>query len=355
MKSKRILIDARPFTGVKNGYTTYTTWVASVLSAAGCHVEFCSNRSVKLKMYPGVPTGPIHVFGSTRNIFWELFSLPRFMKKKRYDVYFCGQNIGLPLLYKGSTRLVLGLLDMIPQHFHEHYIRSLRDYIRYRLVQLANAKKADRIVTISEASREDIKRYMGVANVEAVYIRQTQRSLPGIHRKRHSFVYVGGVEWRKKLDSLLKAFAIYHELQPTAQLTLIGHGYEPILERLELPQSVIKRIILVGMVGDAERTRLMAQATAVVFPSIYEGYGLPIAESFLVGTPVICGRGGSQMEIGGDLARYVDPESTSDLLRALQDVSNPAFLRSFSEDVGERTQFLTDEKLDKALVRAVLR
>jgi glycosyltransferase involved in cell wall biosynthesis len=278
-----------------------------------------------------------------------------YLNRQQPDVYFCGQNIGLPLLYRGRTRLVLGILDAIPQRFAEHYIVTLRDRIRYRWMQGAQARKADQIVTISQASQRDIKRFMGVSQVKTIYIRQ----LAGQSKVRMAantppvYVYIGGVEWRKRLDSVVQAFELSLTNHPGSKLYLIGSGYEAVLDKLASDKAR-PLIVLAGVLSEEKRNALIRRADAVLFPSLYEGYGLPIAEGLLQGVPVICGEGGSQREIGGVSAVYVDPTDVSAIVGAMEKVRTNAFRKSFKEGLTEQVAFLTNPALDDELVRAVV-
>jgi glycosyltransferase involved in cell wall biosynthesis len=352
-----IAVDARSLDGTKNGYAAYTEWVVSALQAQGYEVHLISNHRIDLAPYHRIKPCQTKVFGSHRSYVWEQRDVRRYIHEARPTAYVCGQNIGLPLGYgkltRHDTRLVLGILDMIPQRFAAHYIVSWRDKLRYQWLQRANARAADQIITISKASQRDIKRYMGVKQVRSVYIRQVeppakQRSGAG----SPTFVYMGGVEWRKRVDVAVAALGIVLVKHPDAKLYLIGKGYEAIVAAA--PSEVQAAIIQPGVLPETKRNRIIQNASAVLAPSLYEGYGLPIAEGLLHHVPVICGRDGAQREVGGDAALYIDPSDEKALAQAMLQTLTPAYQKTFKAVVQKQIDFLCDPELDKKLVQAIV-
>nr|WP_233151106.1 glycosyltransferase [Sphingomonas sp. BT553] len=139
---------------------------------------------------------------------------------------------------------------------------------------------------------------------------------------RHQFVYIGGIDARKKVDVLLHGFARFVHHHPGYRLVLVGSNYTalaPLIADLGLDAHVE----LTGYVDHLTKFQILSESVAMVYPSLYEGYGMAIAEGFQAGIPVVAGRGGSQEEIGGAGVRQIDPLSPGDIDAAMQEMLDP--------------------------------
>lgn len=348
-----ITIDARCFDGTKNGYSTYTDWLVGVLAGDGYDITLISNKPIKPDNYKNLSGIKSIKIGSKKDFIWEQFNLPRYLYDQKPDTYFCGQNIGLPLLYFGRTKLILGVLDMIPQRFLDHYIKTWKEKWHFLYLQRLNIIKSNKVLTISDSSVADIKQFMKGKNITRVYIRmQRSESTAKSHSAsgKYSFLYIGGNEWRKRVANMCEAFVKFLADHPTAELRLVGDGYDDIIDQLKAKPNLKKQIKILGRLSDEDLARELRATTAVVFPSIFEGYGLPIAEALMMGKPVVCGRGGSQEEIGGNAAIYIDPDGVNSIYKGLSNVIKPQFYNNFMDHLKERQYFLSDRRHDQDLL-----
>ncbi len=190
------------------------------------------------------------------------------------------------------------------------------------------ARAADRIVTISEFSRQEIVRYLGV---DARQIRVMPLGVDGswflpatAERAAESagprLLYVGSDDERKNLRRLMEALLILHRrLDCPATLTCGGLGdaaaakYGPILKEGGIADSVT----FTGFVSDEQLRTLYATADLFVFPSLYEGFGLPLLEAMAAGLPVVSSRSASLPEVGGEAAVYCDATDPAELAAAI--------------------------------------
>ncbi|HEY6736295.1 MAG TPA: glycosyltransferase [Candidatus Saccharimonadia bacterium] len=336
----KIVVDGRPYAGGFNGYTTYLSSIIEPLLAAGWQVTLISNRPFNEAHAAITGRCQTKVFGARRASLWEQWSVPRYLRRVRPQVYFVGTNKGLPFWKPRPTQYILALLDIIPYKFPRQYLLS-PGYILKELrpvAQLISVCRADALVTISEASARDIQMVFhrqAKALLMRVKITGTPEDLPA--EPTETFTYVGGVDNRKRTGELIQAFARFVQDHPTYRLVMIGRGYTEAHGALMDELGVRDKIDLPGFVDQATKMKLIAQSTALVYPSLYEGYGLAIAEGFVAGVPVIAAPGGSQSEVGGKGVYYADPLNPQAIAEAMAAVLDPAVRQQLAE--GRKIQY----------------
>ena len=205
--------------------------------------------------------------------------------------------------------------DIGPQDFSTHVIvpRSL--------------KKADAVLAVSRATQSQIERLFPQATgkIRVIYegVRQSLSTIDPIETfpyDREYVLYLGTLEPRKNLMTAIEAFDMFltnHPEQATHIRFILagkfGWSVEPIGEAANRvnakwqfvePQGVVQAL---GMVSEEEKWRLLSRASAFLFPSLYEGFGLPVLEAMSAGAPVITTTRGALSEIGGDAVLSVDP------------------------------------------------
>jgi len=188
-------------------------------------------------------------------------------------------------------------------------------------------RRADVIVAVSDFTRRELYRYYPdlaapVQLVPGASYLQGHTGLPEADSSgaERYFLFVGTMEPRKNLHLLLRAYRDYREAcAAPLPLKIVGGGGwgggDPgqLLGQLELREHVS----IAGRVNDRELERLYAQAHALVMPSLYEGYGLPVVESLSMGVPVITSSDSAMSEVAGSAGLYVNPESTAEVAGAL--------------------------------------
>jgi len=173
---------------------------------------------------------------------------------------------------------------------------------------------------------------------------------------RHYLLHIGTDEPRKNLVRLVRAFEEAKRQSETmrrldTKLVLAGAS------KLESLLSTVYRlpshsIIPLDYVKDADRPALYRGASALVFPSLYEGFGMPILEAFASGTPVITSQNSAMLEVGGPAALFVDPENERDLARAIQTIVEDEKLRNHLVQVGlKRAENYRWDKSAEATIR----
>jgi glycosyltransferase involved in cell wall biosynthesis len=174
--------------------------------------------------------------------------------------------------------------------------------------------------------------------VSARYALPSEAEVTGI-RKKYSlpskfFLFVGAWGRRKNLPRLIEAFLILlHQESGDLKLIMVGasSGSSEVEDRLRDP-DIARHTSLLGFIPDEDMPPIYAACEALIFPSLGEGFGLPVIEAMACGTPVLLSRASCLPEVAGDAALYFDPEDPADIARAMSE-----FLHSdLSQDLRRR-------------------
>ncbi|WP_322489800.1 glycosyltransferase family 1 protein [Chloroflexus sp.] len=253
-------------------------------------------------------------------------------------------------LYHGCLN-VAPLLSPVPTVITIHdlaFIRFPQTFRAYNRIYLdlatrLSARRASRILAVSEHTKREVVGLLGIPPERVIVTPNAARShfrppapaaieqLRAFHGLPERFVlYVGTLEPRKNLTTLLEAFALVSRSVPDVPL-LIGGGkgwmYEPIFARLE-QLNLRDRVKFAGYLPEEELPLWYAAATVFVFPSIYEGFGMPPLEAMSCGTPVITSNTSSLPEVVGDAGLMVAPTDTIGLAEAIRCVLVDVDLRA---------------------------
>jgi glycosyltransferase involved in cell wall biosynthesis len=208
--------------------------------------------------------------------------------------------------------------DVIPLVLPELFPVTVVDEWRTKFTQIAN--QADHIVTISEVSAKDIAKFIGVPNerISVVYNGVNclpVKDAPAFFLPDAPFiVFVGSNDHHKNLDVVLKALS--HDVLRGIHIVLVGDNRNCESQAKNL--GVIDRVHFLGRLNDEDLGLVISRALALVFPSLYEGFGLPPFEAALLGTPSICSNNSAMSELLADVAILVDPYTPSDWVDAIK-------------------------------------
>ncbi len=258
---------------------------------------------------------------------WFDLMLPPALQKHRADAFLSPDG------YLSLRTRVPQLAVMHDLNF-EHYPQDLpRAYSRwYRRSFPRFARKAARIVTVSEFSKQDIVSTYCIppSKVDVVYngVGDIFTPLPeaerGKVRKRLTgglpyFVCVGSLHPRKNIARLLEAFDRFADRQPEARLVVVGEAFwwDPRMKAAWRAMRHTDKVVLTGRLQQQELHQTLADALALVFVSYFEGFGIPVVEAMKCGVPVIAARATSLPEVAGDAAIYCDPFSVESISEAM--------------------------------------
>lgn len=223
--------------------------------------------------------------------------------------------------------LVITLHDLTPLNA-PLMLRTWRYRLFYRLA-LWQCKRADALIVDSEASRQDALR-AGIARSKRIFV--APLAVPDDPAEKLSYgadhfqvpsqpyaLHVGSDDWNKNREGVLSAFALLEGDPPKGNLGLALVGGSA--NRLDvLPEEVRRRVTHYPWLDRASLCRLYASAAVFVFPSHYEGFGLPILEAMAAGTPVVTSDRGAMKEVAGGAALLADPERPDAIASAISQI-----------------------------------
>lgn len=267
---------------------------------------------------------------------WTQFGLPfnLFFDLPKPNVFFTPSHYS-PRFSPVPT--VISIMDLsyifFPELFNKNDLYQLKNWTAY------SAKKASKILTISNSSRNDIIREYQVAKDKVVVtypgIKSGMKENPDSQvLKKHGIkgeyiLFVGTIQPRKNIKNLIKAFSEIYKKNKDLTLVIVGKKgwlYEEIIASpTEL--NIVDQVKFLDFVSDKELSGLYENALCFVLPSLYEGFGLPVLEAMKHGCPVITSNVSSLPEAGGDAALYVNPEDVSDIKEKIETLIKDKKLR----------------------------
>ena len=270
-----------------------------------------------------------------------------------YDPYF------LPHL--GDRPFVLTIHDMTHERYPQYFSPSDPTPERKRLL----ASRAARIIAISQNTKRDIVELLGVPEekIDVIYHGISSPLVPligcaALGLPDHYILYVGERRWYKNFQRTLAAFSELRRSHPDLHLVLTGRPLSRSEQRWLSEMGVSQAVHCLSDVSDYRLSQLYRHALAFVYPSCYEGFGIPILEAFAQDCPVCLSQGSCFPEVAGEAAVYFQPGETDDILRALRTLVEDATLRSHLAQLGrqrlplftwDRTARQTEDTYRKAL------
>ncbi len=326
-KDMKIALDITPLKGELNGHK---------VRGVGFYIEYLK-RSL-LKYFPE----------NEYKFFTKHDHLDNSIDIVHYP-YFDPFSSSLPFIKKHKR--VVTVHDLTPLIYPQHFPSGIKGSLRWQIQKLI-LKRSECIITDSYTSQKDLARILGMKKkqINVTYLaaaEEFQRLEIGKWRQQiimkyklpEKFIlYVGDVTWNKNIPTLIEAIK-------EVNLTLVMVGKALVDTNLDTSnlwnedlinaQKMIagdKRFIRLGFVSTQELIELYNIATVFVFPSIYEGFGLPILEAMQSGCPVVLGKEGALKEVGGDAAFYVNPFNTNSIANGIGEVFfTPKLQKKLSE------------------------
>jgi len=303
---------------------------------------------------------PVRARSRVARYLWEQAVLPFRARKHRLDLL---HSLGYVQPLRLPCASIVTIHDLNFHNLGSWMPKRRRAVLRYFVTR--SAKRADHIITVSEFSKRQIVEILGIpeSKVTVTYNAVKQRvSVPRPFEDvskhygvREPYILaLSSFSPHKNMASLVKAFAMLRQ-RGFQELQLVLAGHPPTdrrsLELLLHQQRIQDAVTFTGYVPDDVLPALYAHAEVFVFPSLYEGFGIPILEAFLHGAPVACSDAGAIPEVACDAACYFDPTSIEEMADAMSNILRDASLRRSLVDRGKErvAQFTWEETARKTV------
>lgn len=243
----------------------------------------------------------------------------------------------LPFFKSSKLNCTVTIHDLAFKFFPEFFPK--KDLRRLNLFTDFAVKKSDKIIAVSESTRNDILKFYPNVKEEKIKViyhgfdselfqkeiseETKNKTLISYKLKAKSYIlYVGALQPRKNLKTLISAFETAKTEMPELKLVLAGEKawmWEDILDQISKCKYK-EDIVITGILSFDEIVILYKNASLFVFPSLYEGFGIPVLEAMAAGIPVISARNSSLVEVGGDAAAYFDSLNSKELAEKIIEV-----------------------------------
>lgn len=354
-----IVIDARAVTSSKTGVGNYIVHLAAGLARLDTKNRYLILSARFRHWIKSIPV--LSVIFRVLLFCYDNFVFPFILLLQHTRVYHNPAFI-LPLV-NFRYKKIITVNDLGFYTFGHNFAKGW--HARHMKMMLPlSIKQADKIIAISQATKNQIidvfhvasdkivVTYLGVSEKYRVIASQVEvkEVLHKYQIEKPYILFVGTMDPRKNLVRLIKAFQIVKRQKNDIKLVIIGNKGELFLE--ELNKLVASGdIILTGYVGEEELVCLYNGASIFAFPSLYEGFGLPILEAMACGIPVITSNVYSMPEAAGDAAILVDPENIKEIANAIIGLLDNQVLRKqlIAKGLARVTQFTWEKTARETL------
>jgi glycosyltransferase involved in cell wall biosynthesis len=307
--------------GIVGGSETYARELCRALAQAGELEYQAFVPSIAPEAGDGLPTAVVREYRASRTLPGRIAAmslaaagsgrLRRALRLEELDAIHFPLSVMLPPV--DAPPAATTVLDIQHEVFPEFFSRAELAY--RRRVYGWTVRRSRIVITISEHAREALIERLELEpeRVRAIYLAVDHELFTPDGRAREPFLLYPANRWKhKNHERLFEAFTLVCRERPELRLVLTGADHTG----LSLPEGVESR----GRVTPAELVELYRGAAALVYPSLYEGFGIPCVEAMACGCPVACSRVASLPEVCGDAAVYFDPFSVESIAQGIRDV-----------------------------------
>lgn len=261
-----------------------------------------------------------------RGLWWEQQKLPNILRKNQVDILHNPMNHGLPM--KQVCKSVVTVHDVIPLVFREQYLKTFVERTYYNLALKVAMSRSSMIITDSTFSMNEIIKYLDVPikKIRVIPLACGKEFKPVLEMnrlknvrekfglRRPFLLTIGGNEPRKNAVRLINIFEGISE-KYDVDLVVVGGNWRG----NGFSKGILKanNVYFLGSVEQEDLVALYSAAELFVFPSLYEGFGLPILEAMACGSPVVASNTSSIPEVAGDAALLFDPRDQEDMNRII--------------------------------------
>ncbi len=346
-----ILINLAMIFDQPTGISNYALNVARHLPEIN-PVLLTSKEQEHFSCYP-IPSNMTPAEGSKghfRRLLWTQWQLPQIYQQLNASLIY--SPVPEAPLYS-KARYVVMCHDLIPLRFPNSF-SSLTNYFRYVVPWVL--KQAEHIICNSEATAKDIHNFYGISThkitpIHLAYDANHFYPRQNINSKQSYFLYLGRHDPYKNIQGLIAAFAALKNKQ-NYQLWIAGSPdkrYTPQLKQQILELNIKDQVKIIDYVPYQELPIILSNAIALVFPTFWEGFGLPALEAMACGTPVITSNLASLPEVVGDAAILINPKNKLEITNAMAKIAEDSAMRSRLSKLSlERAKLFSWEKTGNA-------
>ena len=325
----RIGIEGLPLLFHRTGTSTYTHELVQNLRRLNLGDQvllFARNQRMAGDSYH-------HISYAERiaNYLYKEYRLPVELAEQNVDVYHSPRDMGLPEPGRLPCPSVMTLHDIILVRLASDYYSPARARLYERRLR-EKVEGADHVVTISEFSRNDILDWSGIdpGKISVITDGVNEKFRPVTDEQELSQVTnryqlpprfalcVGSTEPRKNIRIAIKAFGQLRRVRADVHLVITGVDYCRVAPEEAFAGLDLEGVHFAGYVHDFDMPAIYSLAQVLVFPSLYEGFGLPPLEAMACGTPVVTSNSTAIPEIVGDAAVLIDPRNAAELAGAIE-------------------------------------
>ena len=296
-----------------------------------------AERNIETEFFFNHPGIFIHTPTEFFKSLWRSFGMSKEVNDLQPDI-FHGLSHELPTGLDKSILQLVSFHDLIWEIYPKQF--PLIDRWLYRIKYRNAARHAHHIVSVSKSTADDLKTFYHINEEKISVIYQACGSYfktDQFSSDRHHFLYVGSIIERKGLDRVILALGVMPEEQ-RRPLVIVGSGkgsYFEYCKKLIDQSGLNPWIKFAGKVPNSELTKLYDEAIALVFPSIYEGFGIPVIEAIHRACPVITSNVSSLPEAGVALTTLVDPMEVVQISEAMANAAKNQFLPPPAKSIHE--------------------
>lgn len=301
----------------------------------------------------------------------------KFIREYKIDIFYITSPFDLDVTqyqkeWLKGVRTVATVYDIIPYVLKKKYLSDKTTYGRY-MKSVEMLRWVDEYLVISQSVKDDMISYLNFPEerIHVIYgavdpniyrrismtTQETQKLFAQYHIQGKYIMCTGGDDDRKNIAGLIQAYSrIHRELLDTYQLVIVCKLSAPSVERYSRmiqQQKLEGRVILTNFVSTQDMIRLYNQAALMAFPSLYEGFGLPVLEAWMCGVPVLTSQNSSLGEIGGDAAVLVNAESIQSITDGINFALTEADLESLRKNAEKRLGMFNWESVVRAALAVI--
>ena len=334
----KIAIDIRTAAGEKAGKGWYTFLMVHELlknDSENEYILYTRNRVPGFEEYKNAQVKAV----KSKSILWHL-TVAHDAKKENVDIFWAPTSYITPNILSKSIKTIMTVHDLVAFLFPQKH--NLKATIIEKFFLKRAIKRSAKIVTVSKNTANDLqdKFKTSFSKIDTIpcagndiYKRLNHDDLTGFAKKtnlpKKFFLSVGTIEPRKNYVKLIKAFAMVSERYPEYNLVIVGKDgwqYEEVYEEIR-KNYLQKKVHILGYLSGKSLVSLYNLAEAFVFPSVYEGFGIPPLEAMMCGCPVIASYSSSIPEVVGESALLIDPASETAIASGMNKIIKDDELR----------------------------